>query len=239
MQQRIHKSLRAISTVVFDFDYTLVDSAKGATECINVALTSLGLPAVVEELACQTIGLSLAETFLHLVGHEHAHHADLFEQRFVAHADKVMVGHTSLFGYAHHTIRRLKQANFTLGIVSTNRCYRIEAILERDGWRRAFSTIIGGEHVARPKPDPEGLLLLMARQGCTPAETLYVGDSVTDAETARRAGVMFAAVTSGVTPAWRFSEYPVACLLNNVAELATLLCEQRESSARLLAVESC
>ena len=45
--------------VLFDFDYTLADSSKGAISCINYALDKLGLDTVSDEIACRTIGLSL------------------------------------------------------------------------------------------------------------------------------------------------------------------------------------
>ena len=51
-----------------------------------------------------------------------------------------------------------------------------------------FSDVIGGDSVHGRKPDPAGLLDLVARAGVTPAETLLVGDSPVDLETARRAG---------------------------------------------------
>ena len=51
-----------------------------------------------------------------------------------------------------------------------------------------FSDVIGGDSRHGRKPDPAGLLDLIARAGVTPADTLLVGDSPVDLETARRAG---------------------------------------------------
>jgi len=53
-----------IKAVIFDFDYTLADSSKGIIECINYALRELGLNSVTTDAACETIGLSLGDTFL-------------------------------------------------------------------------------------------------------------------------------------------------------------------------------
>jgi phosphoglycolate phosphatase-like HAD superfamily hydrolase len=44
-------------------------------------------------------------------------------------------------------------------------------------------------------------------------------DSVTDAETARRAGVLIAAVLNGVTPREAFKDYPAYRMLDNLGEL--------------------
>ena len=51
-----------------------------------------------------------------------------------------------------------------------------------------FSDVIGGDSPHGRKPEPAGLLDLVARAGVTPAETLLVGDSPVDLATARRAG---------------------------------------------------
>ena len=61
--------------------------------------------------------------------------------------------------------------------------------------------IVGGEDVKAAKPSPEGLLLAIKRLHVSKAETLYIGDSTVDAETAQAAGVDFAGVTHGVTTA--------------------------------------
>ena len=129
---------------------------------------------------------------------------------------------TVLFESVPATIAALRVLGFPLGIVSTKFRYRIEAILEREGLHDAFGVIVGGEDVAEHKPDPTGLLTAIGRLGSVPASTLYVGDSVVDAETAKRAGVPFVAVLSGVTPREAFRGYPVCGILENLSELPGL-----------------
>lgn len=206
-------------TVVFDFDYTLADSSRGVIACIDFALAELGFPAVSAEAAKQTIGLSLADGFQMLVGPQHVAQSGEFARLFVKRADEVMADLTVLFESAPATIAALKTQGFSLGIVSTKFRYRIEAVLEREGLGDAFDVIIGGEDVAEHKPDPTGLLTAIERLGGVPEGALYVGDSVTDAETARRAGVSFVAVLSGVTPRQAFLGYPVYGILKSLAEL--------------------
>jgi len=48
-------------SVIFEFDYTLADSSKGACECINFALSRMNLEKVPAAAANKTIGLSLAK----------------------------------------------------------------------------------------------------------------------------------------------------------------------------------
>jgi phosphoglycolate phosphatase len=196
--------------IVFDFDYTLADSSRGAIACINFALDELGLPAVSAEEAERTIGLSLPDTFLELAGPQHVAQSDKFARLFIKRADQVMSGLTVLFESVPETVSELRARGFSLGIVSTKFRYRIESVLGREGLLDAFAVIIGGEDVGKHKPDPAGLLTAVERLGSASASTLYVGDSVTDAQTAERAGVPFVAVLSGVTPREAFRDY-AAC----------------------------
>jgi phosphoglycolate phosphatase len=67
--------------------------------------------------------------------------------------------------------------------------------------------------------EARGLLGDHQEAGGSPSNTLYVGDSITDAETARRAGVLFAAVLNGVMPMEAFKDYPAYRVLDKFGEL--------------------
>ena len=205
--------------VIFDFDYTLADSSRGVLECINHAFKGMGLPKVAAEDAQRTIGLSLPNILVTLAGKEHEGRGGEFARLFVERADEVMTDQTSVFEEVPEVIRRLKDEGLTLGIVSTKFRRRIEEILGQVELLEPFDVIVGGEDVSRHKPDPEGLLAAIERLGGSPSGSLYVGDSVTDAETARRAGVPFAAVLNGVTPREAFKDYPAYKILDNLGEL--------------------
>jgi len=192
-------------------------------ECINYALENLELPAVSAEQACRTIGLSLPNTFLTLAGEEHHALSNEFVRLFIQRADQVMADNTFLFESVPQIISALKQNGLKLGIVSTKYRYRIETTLNREGLSDSFDIIIGGEDVAEHKPNPTGLQMALDRLGCTPAEAIYIGDSLTDAQTAQRAEVDFIAVLSGATPQDALNGYPVYRFLEDVSELPDLL----------------
>ncbi len=209
--------------VLFDFDYTLADSSRGAAECINYALRGMGLAAVSHERACRTIGLSLPDTLARLAGEAQRARAAEFTRLFLARADQVMADLTMLLPAVPEALAPLHRGGLRLGIVSSKRRYRIEGLLAREGLTDLFGAIVGGEDVSQPKPDPEGLLLAAARLGAPVEDCLYIGDSVTDAEAARRVGIPFAAVLSGVTQRDEFTGYPVRAFLPSLAGLPVLL----------------
>ncbi|MBN2238960.1 MAG: HAD-IA family hydrolase [Dehalococcoidales bacterium] len=211
-------------SVLFDFDYTLADSSRGAIECAAYALENLGFSVPSDEEIRKTIGMSLAATFDTLAGEMPSPPHEEFTRLFVEQADRIMLDRIVLFDEVVPMIRELLAKDILLGIVSTKYRYRIQACLEREKLADSFSVIVGGEDIAVHKPDPTGLLIAMDNLGISPGETVYVGDSIVDAETAERAGVRFVAVLTGVTPGESFSGYQPFAVLNDLTALAGILC---------------
>lgn len=197
--------------MVFDFDYTLGDSTDGIVESANYALEQMGYQRAEREQIRRTIGLHLEETYRVLVGYqgkkaEPGEEAE-FRKLFVEKADQVMAASSSLYDGVLDLMRDWKGQGLKLGIVTTKYHYRIDEVLKKYQAAELFDVIIGGEDVARPKPDPEGILRVLKMWELTNEELLYVGDSLVDAKTAKAAGVDFAGVTTGTTPEEALAEY--------------------------------
>ncbi|MFT5087218.1 MAG: phosphoglycolate phosphatase [Candidatus Latescibacterota bacterium] len=73
------------------------------------------------------------------------------------------------------------------------------------------------------KPDPAGIHIAIDRLGCNRSDVIYVGDSITDAETAQRSHVRFIAVISGTTPNTAFEPYSPFTVIEDMAELPGVL----------------
>lgn len=211
------------TAIIFDFDYTLADSSPAVIACVAYAFEQMSLPPVTDAQVRATIGLSLSETLVRLSSEQQRPRAAEFRTHFRRLSDQIMVDRTTLLPFVPDAIKRLRKRGLRLGIVSTKFRSRIEDVLGRDGLADPFELIIGGDDVSEFKPSPEGLLSAVGRMGKTRKEILYVGDSVTDAETARRAEVPFAAVLSGTTPADDFVEYKPRNIFENIAEIPAWL----------------
>lgn len=210
-------------SVIFDFDYTLADSSDAVIECANYALRLLGLPVATDDAIRRTIGLSLPRTLTALTGEEHARHGDEFQRLFTERADVVMHDLIVMYDFVPSITDVLMGSGIRLGIVSSKFRRRIERVLKRDDLEGRFEIIVGGEDVEELKPNPTGLLRTVDALSTPRSRCLYVGDSVTDAETARRAGVPFVAVLSGVTGREAFAGYDSVNVLESAAELLGVL----------------
>ncbi|MGE3538537.1 MAG: HAD family hydrolase [Candidatus Tectimicrobiota bacterium] len=215
-----------VQAIVCDFDYTLADSSPGIIACANEALRGLGFPQAPAARIRSTIGLSLPQTLAALTGVTDAAMASEFTRRFVAHADQVMNGLTTLYPWVPETVQHLRQRGVRLGIVSSKYRYRIEQILQARGLAACFEVIVGGEDVVYHKPDPAGLFLAIERLQVAPAQVLYVGDHPVDAEAASRAGIAFMAVLTGTSDAQSFANHPVRHFLPDLSQLPLRLSSQ-------------
>ena len=211
--------------ILFDFDYTLADSSAAIEACFQAGLRGIGLSPGDPEAIRRTIGLSLPDSLAQVAGERHRARADEFRKHWRALSDRIMVDQTRLFDHVPEALSGLAALEVRLGIVSTKWRNRIEDVLRRDGLLTHFDVIVGGDDVGDHKPSPEGLLAALARLEVCKEEALYVGDSVTDALTARRAEVDFVAVLSGATPRAALEEHRPRVVLEHVGELVGWLGE--------------
>ena len=209
--------------VVFDFDYTLGDSSSGVIDCANYALERMGLPLADDDAICATIGLSLENSLVALAGEAQRGRAEEYIRLFVERADLVIADSTRLYDCVPDMLAALQERRVSLGIVTQKFKTRIDTIMARDGLNGIFGAIAGADTVSELKPHPEGLLRVISELGHAPEDALYVGDSATDAETARNASVRFLPVLTGVTPAKAFAGYDTLQPAPSVAELPALV----------------
>ena len=210
-----------IQTIIFDFDFTLVESSRGTIDGVNFAFGKMGLPLASDAAIRQTIGLSLPDILTALAGEAYNKYVDEFTRLFFQRADETMVALAEFYAGVPETVQALRELDIQLAIVSQKRRHYIQGILERAHLLEAFEVIIGGGDAAY-KPSPEGLLMAIAQTKSDPQNCVYVGDSKTDAETARRADITFIAVLSGVTPRAAFEDYDVYAILEDVSGLLDL-----------------
>lgn len=205
--------------VIFDFDYTLGDSTNGIIASANYALEKMGYKQAERESIRKTIGLSLPETYVALTGDKKPEKGEEFRSYFVEKADEIMTDNSELYPDAKKVLDFLKQNGIKVAVVTTKFDYRIEGILEKCHAKEYVEMIVGGNNVANPKPDPEGVLKVLKEWNLDKSEVLYVGDSLVDAKTAEHAGVPFAGVTTGTTTIEDFRDYDNVGIFQNLSEL--------------------
>lgn len=207
------------NAVLFDFDYTLGDATGAIVAGFQYAFEQMGHPVPEREAVRLTIGHLLEDSYTILSGDGDPARRAEFRVRYKEKADPLQVPETRLFPGARELLEALHSRGIPAGIVSTKGSRVLREVLTAQGVAPLVAAITGGDQVKEPKPDPEGLLHTIADLGLTPAEVLFCGDTVIDAETAQRAGTAFCAVLNGTTGAEAFGAFPCDHIAPNLGEL--------------------
>lgn len=99
----------------------------------------------------------------------------------------------------HELLKELHDAGETLAIVTKSPDMVAKAFIRAHGW--PIDIVLGYHQVKKKKPDPEGLLLAMAKVGASAEDTYHVGDQMQDTEASRAAGVAALGAAWGVVDA--------------------------------------
>jgi len=209
-----------IECLIFDLDYTLIDSSDGIVYCFNEARRRTGEPEVEDGLLKARIGLPIEEGFKLFKSADPAAMRDLF--RKIA-GEGAMRKRSFLLPGVMQTIPRLKQRGYRLGVNSTKSRPEIVSILEHLEVAGYFEEFVGSDEVENPKPAPDSLVLAMRRMKVEPINTVYVGDHVVDIRAARAAGVRVVAVAGGPCPIEDIKKEFPDSLVDTVGDLLAML----------------
>lgn len=186
-----------ITTVIFDLDGTLLDTLSDLAGSVNHALSVHGFPARTRQEVRAFLGNGIRQLMLQAVPYELE--ADRFESvlaTFRAHYVDHCLDLTAPYEGIDALLKALKARGIRLAIVSNKLDPAVQEL--RDHFFAASIPLAIGESPAiRRKPNPDSLFEAMRRLGSKPEETLYVGDSEVDLETACRAGVRCVTVLWG------------------------------------------
>lgn len=97
----------------------------------------------------------------------------------------------TLYAGMELTIRKLKEAGYTMAIVTSRKGFELWEDPLFGPISHLFDEVVTSDLVEQPKPHPAPLLRLMARQGLKAEEILFVGDTIHDSRCADSAGVDF------------------------------------------------
>ena len=174
--------------IVFDLDGTLIDSRRDLADAANALLESEGAAPLSEERIGRMVGdgaATLVARAFEASGVERP--ADALE-RFLALYDARLLNHTRPYPGIPEVLEALGLRS-PLAVLTNKPLASTRRILAGLGLARHFpdNAVVGGDGPFPRKPDPAGLLHLMARARVDAAATLLVGDSIVDWRTARAA----------------------------------------------------
>lgn len=209
--------------VAFDLDGTLADTAADLAAALNHALARLGRPTVPVDSVRHLVGHGARALLRKGLATSGEAPETLVEEGFPFfldyYADHICEG-TLAYPGLDDALDALQTRGVKLALC-TNKQERLTLpLIEAIGWAGRFDAIVGGDTLPVRKPDPAPLHEAIARAGG--GRAVFVGDSITDADTAKATGVPFVAVSFG------FSDRPpeqlgADALIHSYAELIPAL----------------
>jgi len=189
-------------TVVFDLDGTLADTSGDLVAAANACFRAMGEGDLLDPVRDAGTALRGGRAMLKL-GLERLGRPDdtaeidrNYPLLLEAYAGAIDV-HTTLYPGAMAAVERLRRAGYGVAICTNKPEGLARLLMRRLGVLETFHALTGADTLAMRKPDPEHLRETVRRAGGDPARSLLVGDTVTDRDTARAAGVPSVLVTFG------------------------------------------
>lgn len=184
--------------LIFDFDGTLVDTLPDIAFHVNETFTELGLPTCSQEAVRLAVGRGVRDLIRDLSGLNHSTDAELGRvvEGFRKHYLSRPVVHSKPYEGVREALAGSLKAHPKM-IVTNKLKVLTEGILAEVGLLNFFKEVIGDGSPFPKKPDPTAVHSLMKKYGFAPEETVFIGDSKVDQETACRAGIHFVWVAYG------------------------------------------
>lgn len=203
----------SITTLLFDWDGTLVDSAQLGLTAFERSFAALGV-AFDHEVYAQVYSPNWYSVYEAM---------GLPKEKWQR-ADKLWVQHYGEqpalpVAGAQQTIIGLKRKGYRLGVVSSGNECRVAREVSELGLGSFFETVICNEQMENKKPHPEGLETAMRSLGCSREESCYVGDSPEDIEMGKGANMLTVGVCSAYPTSWKLKSRKPDIYIESLSEL--------------------
>ena len=220
--------LRKPEMILIDVDGTLVDSVPDLAYCVDEMMLAMGREPYGEARVRDWVGNGVERLVRRaLTGQLDGEPADAdFERAYPVFLD-LYADNTSkrskLYPGVKQGLEYLKASGYKLGCV-TNKAEQFTTPLLQDlGVYDDFAIVVAGDTLAVKKPDPGPLLHAAEFFGVTPAQSLMLGDSISDVKAARAAGFQIVCMSYGYNHGEDIRNYDPDLVIDSMEQLKTIL----------------
>ena len=182
---------RKIQCVIYDCDGVLFDSLEANRKLYNDLAISIGRSPLQDEEVNYVHSHTVFES-IHFIFRDDEVSEKKALERLKGIDFKDYIVYMKMEPHLLEALRRLKEGGIRRAI-NTNRTTSMKFIMERFGLWPYFDMVVTALDVKHPKPHPESIEKILTALNLNKDETLFVGDSEVDRQTAESCGVRFIA----------------------------------------------
>ena len=176
--------------VLFDLDGTLADTLPDLADALESVARDAGAGPVDETRLRPLISRGGREMISSVLAPDADRgQLDRARHRFLARYRERIAVRTRLFPGIESVLRALERLGVRWGVVTNKHAWLTEPLLESLDLHRRAACVVSGDATTHPKPHPAPLLLACERLSVAPDAAVYVGDSRSDIESGRAAGI--------------------------------------------------
>ena len=185
--------------LIFDVDGTILDTETAILTSLQEVLAAEGREYSFEDLrfALRIPGKEALRR-LNLTDTERIH--SNWAQTILSYSQEV-----NIFTGLEETLQKLSKKPVTLGIVTSKTRQELEDEFNSYGLNSFFQSIVSADDTERHKPHPDPLFACLADLEAPQNETIYIGDSIYDMQSAKKAGLPFALALWGAKTTENFA----------------------------------
>ncbi len=208
--------------VIFDLDGTLVNSLEDLADATNYALKSFGQQVHSAEELKQMVGEGTRTLISRALNNENT---ELIEPVLMKMREKYMqicLDKSRPYKGLQEVVTELAKKKIKLAVL-TNKDEKMAQKIVSHFFGGLFQIVKGTIEAVAVKPEPTAVLQVLEKLGVRPEETIFVGDSKIDVQTAKAAGIKAVGVSWGFRSRGELVEAGADAVIEEAAALLKIL----------------
>ncbi|MDO4702987.1 HAD family hydrolase [Tannerella sp.] len=217
--------MRQIQSVIFDLDGTLLDTIADLAHSTNYALRQMGFPAHPVEAYKYFVGNGINKLFERALPEDERTQDNVLRVRevFLPYYDEHNADYTRPYEGISDLFAALQAEGIVLSVASNKYQRATEKLVRTYFQEIRFAAVFGQRQGIPVKPDPTIVHDILKITGRSVAETIYVGDSGVDMQTAANAGVVSVGVTWGFRPRTELNTHGARYIVDTAEEIRKII----------------
>jgi len=213
---------KAIDLIMFDLDGTLADTGRDLADAVNHTRAHFNLPALADSSVYASVGHGVEHLLRRSLPKDSSERFPEVLRVFLDRYESHLLDATVLYPDVHATLDYFRDKKKA---VVSNKVHRLTVgVLRGLGVEACFDVILGGDGALEKKPHPALLNSVLTRFDIPHERAIIVGDSETDMQAGKRAGIVTCGVTYGFGDRDKLVAAEPDFIVDRLSELLNYFC---------------